>query len=213
MRGLRTADDEQARHGAPGPPPLRDVETPALHGRGRLLLCDRKALLEPRVDGAAAIRVAAETITDPCIIPMLFHGARFIHTSRALDAAPEERISCAPTTAGDLEAVLLAIAEQRSQDAVGMAAAWIAQGTDLQPLEHALMDLVIRDPLTRPIVVAHAIKNTVIGFEEYRACSDPAPVLAAVRLLSSPIQERRIHRVTREAIGFVTEGKVPRVLA
>jgi len=162
---------------------------------------------------AAAIRVAARTVRDPCIIRMLFHGARFIHTARALDAAPEDRIDCAPTISADLDRVLTAIAEQRSQEAVSMVSTWMSEGTELQPLQDALMDRVIRDPLTRPIVVAHAIKNTVVGFDEHRAYSDPAPVLALVRLLSSPIQERRVHRVTREAIGFVTEGKVPRVLA
>jgi nitrite reductase/ring-hydroxylating ferredoxin subunit len=162
---------------------------------------------------AAAIRVAAATVSDPCIVRMLFHGARFIHTCRALDSAPADRLSLAPTEAGDLDTVLTAIAERRSQAAVGMVAAWMAEGTDLRPLELALLDLVIRDPLARPIVVAHAIKNTVVGFEEHRASSDPAHVLAVVRLLSSPIQERRIHQVTGEAIAFVTEGKVPRVLA
>lgn len=31
-----------------------------------------------------------------------------------------------------------------------------------------------------------------------------------VALLSSPLAERRIHRIAREAVAFVTQGKVPR---
>ena len=59
-------------------------------------------------------------------------------------------------------------------------------------------------------MVAHIIKNTIVAFEEHEATGSPTPVLALIALLSSPVKERRVHRVTREAIAFVTEGKVPR---
>ena len=160
----------------------------------------------------AAIRDAAAAVDDPSLVRMLFHAARFIHNARALDAAPADRHTLSAGQHEDLDAIMQAITHKHTQDAISMVAAWVASGQDLQPLEHALMDAVIHDTLTRPIVVAHAIKNTVVGFAEHRATDDPAHILALVRLLSSPIQERRIHRVTREAIAFVTEGKVPRTL-
>ena len=72
------------------------------------------------------------------------------------------------------------------------------------------MALAVEDAVTRPIVVAHIIKNTIVAFEEHEVTGSSTPVLALIALLSSPVKERRVHRVTREAIAFVTEGKVPR---
>jgi hypothetical protein len=64
--------------------------------------------------------------------------------------------------------------------------------------------------VVRPIVVAHLIKNTVVGFEEYADSGSHTPLLALIALYASAMSERRIHRVTSEAIAFVTQGKVPR---
>lgn len=162
---------------------------------------------------AAAIRRAARTVSDPAILRMLFHAARFIHASRVLDSAPERCLSTEPTSHRGVEQVMDAISAGQAQSAIGQVASWIRSGQDLQPLELALLDRVISDSLTRPIVVAHAIKTTVVGIAEYRATGSPLPLLGLIHLLSSRIQERRVHRVTREAIAFVTQGKVPRRLA
>jgi hypothetical protein len=161
---------------------------------------------------ASAIRQAIQRVDDPCLIRMVFHSARFINNAKALDVEEQYRLDLGPTVHRGLEPLMAAISEGEPQAAVGMAAAWIQSGDDLSTLQEALEDLVIHDPLTRPIVVAHAIKGTVVAFEEYAATGDPMPVLALVRLLSSPIRERNTERVTREAIAFVTEGKVPRSL-
>jgi hypothetical protein len=143
---------------------------------------------------------------------MIFHSARFINNSKALDVEEQHRLDLGPTEHRGLEPLMAAITEGEPQAAVGMAAAWIQSGDDLSALQEALEDLAIQDPLTRPIVVAHVIKGTVVAFEEYAVMGDPMPVLALVRLLSSPIRERNTERLTREAIAFVTDGKVPRSL-
>ena len=68
----------------------------------------------------------------------------------------------------------------------------------------------------RPIVVTHAIKTTWAAFEERAALADhvdrDVPVLAAVRLLASPVVERRIHELVKRSIDWVVDGKVPRKL-
>jgi nitrite reductase/ring-hydroxylating ferredoxin subunit len=161
---------------------------------------------------ASAIRQAIQRVDDPCLIRMIFHSARFINNSKALDVEEQHRLDLGPTEHRGLEPLMAAITEGEPQAAVGMAAAWIQSGDDLSALQEALEDLAIQDPLTRPIVVAHVIKGTVVAFEEYAAMGDPMPVLALVRLLSSPIRERNTERLTREAIAFVTDGKVPRSL-
>jgi len=152
-------------------------------------------------------------VDDPCIIRMIFHGARFIHTSKALDTEEAQRLSLAPTENQGIAVLLAAITQGQTQAAIGMTAAWLQSGEDVSPLQAALEDLVIQDPVTRPIFVAHAIKGTIVAFEEHAVTKDPMPVLALVRFLSSPMQERTTAQRAQEAIAFVTEGKVPRQLA
>jgi len=162
---------------------------------------------------ASAIRQAIQRVDDPSVIRMIFHSARFIHTSKVLDIEEGQRLSLEPTEHQGTAALLAAITQRQTQAAVGMARAWIESGEDVSPLQEALEDLVIQDAVTRPIFVAHAIKGTVVAFEEHAATKDPMPILALVRFLSSPMQERTMAQRAREAIAFVTEGKVPRQLA
>jgi hypothetical protein len=161
---------------------------------------------------ASAIRQAIQRVNDPCLIRMIFHSARFINNAKALDVEEQHRLCLDPTAHRGLAPLMAAIVQRETQAAIGMAAAWIQSGEEIVPLHEALEDLVIQDPLTRPIVVAHIIKGTVVAFEEYAATGDPVPVLALIRLLSSPVRERNTERLTKEAIAFVTEGKVPKQL-
>jgi hypothetical protein len=93
----------------------------------------------------------------------------------------------------------------------GTLAAWRDDGLD--ELESALLDLVLSDLFARPIVVAHAIKNSLVALAEARITGDPRPLLAAVRLVSSPLQQRWTHRRSLESIAFIRDGKVPKLLA
>jgi len=58
----------------------------------------------------------------------------------------------------------------------------------------------------------------VAAFGEHSTLQDSGhlkaalPLQALVRLAASPIQERRVARLTHEAIRFVIDGKVPRTL-
>jgi hypothetical protein len=158
----------------------------------------------------AALRHAVHACPEPEVLRLTFFGLMFCHKARGLDAdTPQTPDQAWPAHEG-LEPLINAVTSKHRQEAIGRTMAWLQSAEDISPLRNALMTLAVHDAVTRPIVVAHVIKNTIVAFEEHEATGSPTPVLALIALLSSPLSERRIHRMTREAIAFVTEGKVPR---
>ena len=153
---------------------------------------------------ANAVRHALDRWQDPRGLRLLFHAARFAHHHRVLDGAT--RAPAAET--GSVAALMAAIDAGDSQRAMALAA-----GVDVDALEPVWMDRAIADSTGRPIVQAHVIKGTVVAFEETRATGDRRPLQAFAKLLASPIQQRWVQRGAREAVAFVSEGRIPRVLA
>jgi hypothetical protein len=99
---------------------------------------------------------------------------------------------------------------------VGRAAGYLEGGGDPAALQRVLEELCLADPLVRPIAVAHALKTTVAAFEEHAAL-DRSPdrrigVLATVRLLASPLVERRVHEQAARSLRWVVDGAIPRKL-
>jgi len=158
-----------------------------------------------------AVRSAVERYTEPGVLRMLLFGARFINHHRVLDLRPEARPPEA-LSQGELDDVLAAVGDADAPRAVGAARALLAAG-GADALRDALMDLSITDAFSVPIVSAHVMKNTVAAFDEVASMGDPRPVLAVVRLLASPLRQRWTHRGALEAVAFVTQGKVPKLLA
>ena len=158
----------------------------------------------------AALRHAADRFDHPNLLRLVYFGAMFCHKGKGLDKEEAERFDLQASAHNGLDALVEIIGDKRNREAIQATAAWLESGEDISPLKHALMDLCVRDAVVRPIVVAHLIKNTIVAFEEHAASGSPSPVLALVALFASPLSERRIHRVTSEAIAFVTQGKVPR---
>ena len=158
----------------------------------------------PHSDLAAALRAAVHS-DEPCLLRLLFFGAVFCNKARGLDrrgyASPE------PWPSHDGSILLSAVVEKRRTEAVSRMMAWIDAGAD-RTHRSALMALSMAMGY-RPIVVAHVIKNTIVGFDEHGAMDSATPLLALIALLSSPLSERRVHRIAREAVAL-TEGKVPR---
>jgi hypothetical protein len=166
---------------------------------------------------AAALRVALRRWRHPGALRLILFAARFVLNTRPLDLPPERRLSIAPRALGPepVAAIVGAIGARRAEEAVALTAGYLASGEPLDLLRVALEDLALGDGLTRPIVVGHAIKTCVAAFDEHAAIRGPLrsrPILAAVRLLASPVQERRVGRAAHEAIRFVVHGKVPRTL-
>jgi nitrite reductase/ring-hydroxylating ferredoxin subunit len=167
---------------------------------------------------AAALRRAVQRWRSADVIRLLWFAARFVLVAKTLDG---ERAQWSDTAAVDtaataVAAIVDAVADQRASDALGMTEAYLDAGGAADALRLALEDIILADPLTRPIVVAHAIKTLLATFDEHAAIEDRAlaklPVLAAVRLLASPIRERRVARFAHEAVRFVVHGKVPKTL-
>jgi nitrite reductase/ring-hydroxylating ferredoxin subunit len=162
---------------------------------------------------AAATRAAIARWRSPEAWRLVLFAARFVVNARVLDG---ERPAWSPST-GDVEPsqIAAAVAERHASEALSLTSRYLASHDDVTPLCHALEDLCLNDGRTRPIVVAHAIKTTLAAFDEHAAMTGPhatLPVLAAVRLLASPIQERRVARLSHEAVRFVIDGKVPKTL-
>ena len=120
---------------------------------------------------AGALRVALRRWRHPDAHRLLLYAVRFANHAHPLDLPAEARLSLAPRDpgAGGVAAITAAIAEKRAQDAVSLTAGYLATGHPINPLRNALEDLAVGDGLTRPIVVAHAIKTSVAAFDEYAA--------------------------------------------
>lgn len=146
------------------------------------------------------------------LLRTVFFAARVVNNGRVLDLPEAKRVAIVPQPHGGLAGIVDAIIAKRSGAVLGQVSDWFSEGQDADALRVGLEDLVLRDPVVRPIVVAHAIKLTIAAFDEHRATGDVRPVLALVRFLASPIAERRVYRLATEAIAFVTDGKVPRTL-
>ena len=149
---------------------------------------------------ANAVRRSLSQHTD---LRLLFQAARMIGATRVLDTTP--------LTVGPAPGDVVQLIRARESHAA-MAAASHALAIDPIRLRHAIEDLVIDDVAVLPIVVAHAIKQTVAAFDDYAATGEPDCVLALVRMLSHALTQRWVVPRTREAIAFVAEGRTPRVL-
>jgi nitrite reductase/ring-hydroxylating ferredoxin subunit len=158
---------------------------------------------------ASALRHTLPRYPRPAVLRLVLFAARFVHHHRVLDGQRQPWRTDAPA---DLSATLAAIDAGQTEAAISGAAALLAAG-QAGALQAALMDAAISDRFSQPIVSAHAMKNLLVAFEETAAMDDPRPVLALVRLLSSPLQERWTMQGALEAVAFVTEGKIPRLLA
>jgi nitrite reductase/ring-hydroxylating ferredoxin subunit len=166
---------------------------------------------------ANALRHAVRRYHEPPLARLILYGVRFVTTAAALELPAERRLSIDPgpapgSPAAGARAVIDAIRGRDGARAASAAAAYLRAGLEPTPLRQAVEDAMLDDPLTRPIVVAHAIKTCAAAFEEQAAMARPEPVIALARFLASPVRERPVARLSHEAVRFVVEGRVPRTL-
>jgi hypothetical protein len=172
-----------------------------------------------------AVRAMLSRWRDPAALRAVLFAARFVNRARVLDMPKDCRLDVAQLAAREREAatvpaILEAITIKSGDEAVGRTLAYLNAGESLRELRVALEDLGLQDVVTRPIVVAHVIKNTFAAFDELLAIEPKFaddrrrffPLLGLVRLLASPLRERRVGRFTKEAIAFVARGRTPKVL-
>ena len=151
-----------------------------------------------------AVRAAVARYRSPDVLRLLFQAVHFIRRNAPLDG-PRAPVTPVEATPDD---VLAHIRAQAAEAAVNAAAGLLAAG-GRDALRDRLIDVSVRDPATRAIVVAHVIKTTLAAFREAEAAQDPAPVLALVRFLASPRTERRVLRQAFDAVNLVAHGKIP----
>ncbi len=159
---------------------------------------------------AQAIRVAIDRHRRPEILAVTLQAARMIQNAGVLDRAEPAPVAPAKGELAELKAAVDARDPDRAE---ALARGWIDDGRALGPLRVFFEDLGLHDALTRPIVVVHLIKTTVAAFvEQARRPADPRPVAAIARLAASPIRERFIGLRIHEAVRFIVDGKVPKLL-
>jgi nitrite reductase/ring-hydroxylating ferredoxin subunit len=159
---------------------------------------------------AEALRRAVARHRRPSVLRLLHFVAFMIHHHRVLDLDPApEPPSPRPGTVAE---ALDAIAGERTDEALARARGLL--GTPDEPaLLDALVDLALSDTLTVPIVSVHVLKTAWAAAGERRLRGHAAPVLGVVRWLASPGRQRWTGRRTDEALAFVLEGRIPKLLA
>ncbi len=203
-----------------GAPVLRVIDAISLAAAERLLRFDVSIDSDPCVQDtwlsvthtqtfAHAVRHAVVRFDRAEVLPLVLQAAWFVSHHRVLDGEVDPVVS----TSADWEATVAAVQRGDVAAALGGVTALLHAEADLTSLREALMDWVITDRYSAPIVSAHAMKNLVVAFEELEIMADPRSLLGAVRLLASPVQQRWTHRTALEAVAFVAEGKTPKVLA
>lgn len=158
---------------------------------------------------AEALRRAVDRHAGPELLRLVHFVARMIHHHRVLDLS--EAPALPAPQAGSLEDLDAALAGQDAPRAQALAGALLAR--DAEALHRHLVDRALLDAYTVPIVSAHVLKTAWAAAEEHRRTGEVAPVLGVVRWLASPSRQRWTGRTVGEALAFVLEGKVPRVLA
>lgn len=168
-----------------------------------------------RLTFASAVRQTIERFEGADAIRFLFQAVAFINSGRAMDA-PLELRAPESTLDASLEEVLNAIAAKDSALAVQAARGLLQSQTGFESLRIALENAALEDGPVRPIVVAHVLKTTFCAIDEYanlQAHRDRiTPLLGVVRMLASPIRERRVQNLVHHSIAWVGEGRMPQKL-
>lgn len=168
-----------------------------------------------RLTFASAVRQTLERFEGPDAIRFLFQAVAFINSGRAMDAPPDRR---APEDAVDasLEEVLDAIASKDADLAVRRTQGLLQSDDGFNSLRIALEDIALADGPVRPIVVAHVLKTSFCAIAEYANLEGHpdriTPLLGVVRLIASPIRERRVRNLAYHSIAWIGEGRMPQKL-
>jgi nitrite reductase/ring-hydroxylating ferredoxin subunit len=159
---------------------------------------------------AEALRRAVARHPRPSVLRLVHFVAFMIHHHRVLDLEPAPALP-APAE-GSIAEALDAIGAKRTDEALARAGGLLGTASEPAFLD-ALVDLALSDALTVPIVSVHVLKTAWAAGEERRRTGSIAPVLGVVRWLASPGRQRGTGRRTDEALAFVLEGRIPKLLA
>lgn len=178
---------------------------------------------------ASAVREALAMSPSPELLRGLYQGARLVQYTRQpghtlLDLPRERRDRvCDPalkfdwrefaTHSDDELRARLAdeIAERQHAAAMRTTRAYLELHRPADQLTTMLIKYALADSEPVAIVLAHAIKNTIAAVEEFNARPDHPhrwlPILAAVRFLASPKNQRWTYYGTIQAIDFIANAQ------
>jgi hypothetical protein len=165
---------------------------------------------------ANAARTALEMFPSPELLRGLFYAARFVHYVRNLDAPPNERWKVPAPAGVDLETGAFldeldrATKELDTDRAVALMRGYIAGRREPTLFREWMTRFAIADSAALDIWLAHTIKVTVAGLEEWAASESPRrdlTLVAAMRFLASPKAERRVVQASVLARDFVRKGR------
>ena len=166
---------------------------------------------------ASAVRTALTRLRRPESLRWLLHAAAFVARTRGLDLDPASRIDDRAEDCDDVERILSAIRARDPRRAVALGLGWLrGEGDRVSPLRTALESLPLHDATPVPIVTAHVIKCITAACDEAAALlhgPDAAavrPLMALLRWLACPVEQRFLRRRTHEAIELVSRARPPR---
>lgn len=158
-----------------------------------------------------AVRVVLERWDDPRALRLLWQAVHFVRKQRPLDKAARPPLRPQP---GGPDALLAAVDARDAERALALAAG--LEPDELGVLRGPLMARALGDDATRPLVVAHRVKTLRAALDAVEALEGDArarwPLLAIVRLLASPVRERRVGRLVHEARQLLEHSRPPRTL-
>ncbi len=161
-----------------------------------------------RLTFASAVREAVEIFDEPDALRLLLQAVAFVHSGRKMDAPPERRVVLRPQ-AGSVEDLREALDRRDPERVLNLVAAW------QDDYATVLLDVGLGDRHVRPIRSAHALKTIVAALAELELAEGEdrlVPVLAAARMVSSPMVERQTQELARRALRFVVDGQPVRKL-
>lgn len=163
---------------------------------------------------ANAMRAAFAMRPCPELLRALFQGAKFVHSVHKLDRPSLERATTPEpvrldVSAGEvLDAIEGAVREMEVVRAIALTRGYLALNHDEAALRAWLVRFAIADSATVDIMLAHTIKMSVAALEELSAIRSPRrelPLLAAIRFLASPKNERWVYPYALRALAFLAE--------
>lgn len=161
---------------------------------------------------AGAVRHAMLRHRTPKTLRFLVQTLAFTHTGKKLDA-PVERRSPLKAEVASAQDVIAAIVAKDPDTAVRRMLGYLESHAPIADLRRAVYQYCTRDPFVLAVYVAHAVKVSVVAFEEYETHRDRWGLLAMARFLASPVmRERRVERRIAQSLCWVVDGQTPKKL-
>ncbi len=163
-----------------------------------------------RLTGAQAVAEAMGVLPWSDWLLLALRTLVWVVRGAPLDGEPTAVPAQPASSEAPYDALRSAVGRRDAPTAMGIVQQLVRHAGPTPALHQLLLDLSLAQNLHRGIIEVHLLKTVQAAREASRFCNDPRPLLAATRLLATPIQEFSTDTVIHEALRFVVDGKVPR---